>query len=213
MATTTTKKTSTKTGQTKTTSIDKEYAKKLEERIAQLEKLLTMQMQINNSSVATTSNTERDVILTSLTVGVLNLSTEGYGQGDVYTFTKFGEEQAIPYDDVKKIVKNNKSFIEGGYVFINDDEIIASQKLTNVYKKLLSADKIMNLFNENKKDFSNIYGEMTQIQKEIFRDVIYTKLNNNEDVDMNIIQVVNEALNIDIISNFKASKDLTVQND
>ena len=49
----------------------------------------------------------KDVPVTSLTVGQLNLSTEGYGRGAIYTFEQIGEEQVIPYEDLKKIIKNN----------------------------------------------------------------------------------------------------------
>ena len=153
-------------------------------------------------------NSDRDITLTSLTVGQLNLSTEGYGMGEVYTFNNLGEEQAIPYEDVKKIIKNNKSFIESGKVFINDDEVIKSQKLTNIYKKLLSYDEMLNLFNKDKAAFSKIFKNMTTSQKETLKGIIFDKLENNKSVDMNIVQLLNDDMNIDIMNEFKNKKEL-----
>ena len=151
----------------------------------------------------------KDVVLTSLTVGQLNLSTEGYGQGVVYTFEEIGEQQSIPYDDVKKIIKNNKNFIEGGNVFINDDEVIKSQRLENIYKKLLSYDGMLDLLNKDRKAFTKIFSGMTKNQKENLKGIIFDKLaKDSSSVDMNIVQVMNEDMNIDIMSEVKNAKDL-----
>lgn len=155
------------------------------------------------------NNNDKDVTLTSLTVGELNLSTEGYGQGELYTFSHYGEQQAVPYDDLKKIIKNNKKFIEGGNVFINDEEVVKEQKLVNVYKKLLSYDEIEKIFSEDRETFEKIYQDMTMNQKETLKGIIYDKLNQNEkNVDMNIIQILNDDMGIDIMNDYRNQKKL-----
>lgn len=147
----------------------------------------------------------KDVPVTSLTVGQLNLSTEGYGRGAIYTFEQIGEEQVIPYEDLKKIIKNNKSFVEGGNFFINDDEVIKNQRLTNVYKKLLSYDEMQDLFSKDRAAFEKIFTNMTENQKETLKRIIFEKLEQNEkNVDMNIVQVINEDMNIDIMKDFRS---------
>lgn len=147
----------------------------------------------------------KDVPVTSLTVGQLNLSTEGYGRGAIYTFEQIGEEQVIPYEDLKKIIKNNKSFVEGGNFFINDDEVIKNQRLTNVYKKLLSYDEMQDLFSKDRTAFEKIFTNMTENQKETLKRIIFEKLEQNEkNVDMNIVQVINENMNIDIMKDFRS---------
>jgi ribulose 1,5-bisphosphate carboxylase large subunit-like protein len=152
----------------------------------------------------------KDVVVTSLTVGQLNLSTEGYGQGEIYTFEHIGEEQSIPLEDLKKIIKNNKSFVEGGNFFINDDEVVKSQKLTNIYKKLLSYDEMLDLFNKDRSVFEKVFANMTANQKETLKRIIFEKLNENEkSVDMNIVQVINDNLGIDIMDDFRNQKRLS----
>ena len=147
--------------------------------------------------------------MTSLTVGELNLSTEGYGQGEVYTFSHYGEQQTIPYEDLKKLIKNNKRFIEGGNVFINDEEVVKEQKLVNVYKKLLSYDEIEKIFSEDKNTFEKIYNSMTKNQKEALKGIIYDKLDKNEkSVDMNIVQILNDDMGIDIMNDYRNQKKL-----
>lgn len=207
----------------KNSTVKKEEAKKdeytinLENRISELEELIKgMATATKTASEPTVNNitqyigdNNKDVVLTSLTVGQLNLSTEGYGQGVVYTFEEIGEQQSIPYDDVKKIIKNNKAFIEGGNVFINDDEVIKSQRLENIYKKLLSYDGMLDLLNKDRKAFIKVFSGMTKNQKENLKGIIFDKLaKDSSSVDMNIVQVMNEDMNIDIMSEVKNAKDL-----
>lgn len=208
----TTKKTSTSKNNDTVTVSKAEY----ENLLNQMKEMQTMFAQITNQQQPVQNITQyigennKDVTVTSLTVGQLNLSTEGYGQGEIYTFEHIGEEQSIPLEDLKKIIKNNKSFVEGGNFFINDDEVVKSQKLTNVYKKLLSYDEMLGLFNKDRAAFEKVFSGMTENQKENLKRIIFEKLNENEkSVDMNIVQVINEDMNIDIMDEFRNQKKLS----
>lgn len=210
--TSTTKKTSTSKNNDTVTVSKAEY----ENLLNQMKEMQTMFAQITNQQQPVQNITQyigennKDVTVTSLTVGQLNLSTEGYGQGEIYTFEHIGEEQSIPLEDLKKIIKNNKSFVEGGNFFINDDEVVKSQKLTNVYKKLLSYDEMLGLFNKDRTAFEKVFSGMTENQKENLKRIIFEKLNENEkSVDMNIVQVINEDMNIDIMDEFRNQKKLS----
>jgi len=210
--TSTTKKTSTSKNNDTVTVSKAEY----ENLLNQMKEMQTMFAQITSQQQPVQNITQyigeknKDVTVTSLTVGQLNLSTEGYGQGEIYTFEHIGEEQSIPLEDLKKIIKNNKSFVEGGNFFINDDEVVKSQKLTNVYKKLLSYDEMLGLFNKDRTAFEKVFSGMTENQKENLKRIIFEKLNENEkSVDMNIVQVINEDMNIDIMDEFRNQKKLS----
>ena len=191
-----------------------EMAKRLKEMEELIKNLTQAQAAVpqptgNIQYITNLNENNKDVIVTSLTPGLLNLSTEGYGQGVIYTFEKFGDEMAIPYDDLKKIIRNNKNFIEGGNVFINDEDVISSQRLTNVYKKLLSYDEMISIFEEDRKTFEKIFKNMTKNQKETLKGIIFDKLMEDvKSVDMNIVQILNDDMNIDIMAEFKSEKEL-----
>lgn len=209
MSSTTTKKSTTKKNNDTVTVSKEEY----ESLLNQMKEMQTMFAQITSQQQPVQNITQyigennKDVIVTSLTVGQLNLSTEGYGQGEIYTFEHIGEEQSIPLEDLKKIIKNNKSFVEGGNFFINDDDVVKSQKLTNIYKKLLSYDEMLDLFNKDRSAFEKVFANMTANQKETLKRIIFEKLNENEkSVDMNIVQVINDNLGIDIMDDFRNQK-------
>lgn len=210
----TTKKTSTTTNKNNNTVSKEEYNallnqfKEMQEMFAKV--TANSQSQPVQNITQYIGDNNKDVTVTSLTVGQLNLSTEGYGAGEVYTFENIGEEQAIPLEDLKKIIKNNKSFVEGGNFFINDDEVVKNQKLTNVYKKLLSYNEMLDLFNKDRSAFEKIFSGMTDNQKETLKRIIFEKLNENEkSVDMNIVQVINEDMDIDIMDEFRNQKKLS----
>lgn len=201
------------TKSTKSTStVSKKEVEQMRKQMEDMQKLiiqLTGQAFDKPQNVQYINDNNKDVTLTSLTVGELNLSTEGYGQGEVYTFSHYGEQQAVPYEDLKKLIKNNKRFFEGGNVFINDEEVVKEQKLVNVYKKLLSYEQMEKIFSEDRDVFEEIYKGMTENQKETLKGIIFDKLNENEkSVDMNIVQILNEDMGIDIMSDFKAQKKL-----
>ena len=212
MSSTTTKKSTTKKNNNTITVSKEEY----ENLLNQMKEMQTMFAQMTSQQQPVQNITQyigennKDVIVTSLTVGQLNLSTEGYGQGEIYTFEHIGEEQSIPLEDLKKIIKNNKSFVEGGNFFIHDDDVVESQKLTNIYKKLLSYDEMLDLFNKDRSVFEKVFANMTANQKETLKRIIFEKLNENEkSVDMNIVQVINDNLGIDIMDDFRNQKKLS----
>lgn len=201
------------TKSTKSTStVSKKEVEQMRKQMEDMQKLiiqLTGQAFDKPQNVQYINDNNKDVTLTSLTVGELNLSTEGYGQGEVYTFSHYGEQQAVPYDDLKKLIKNNKRFFEGGNVFINDEEVVKEQKLVNVYKKLLSYEQMEKIFGEDRDVFEEIYKGMTENQKETLKGIIFDKLNENEkSVDMNIVQILNEDMGIDIMSDYRNQKKL-----
>ena len=195
-----------------TNTVSKKEVEQMRQQMEDMQKLiiqLTGKAFDQSQNVQYLNDNNRDVTLTSLTVGELNLSTEGYGQGEVYTFSHYGEQQTVPYEDLKKLIKNNKRFIEGGNVFINDEEVVKEQKLVNVYKKLLSYEQIEKIFSEDKSTFEKIYQSMTQNQKETLKGIIFDKLNKDEkSVDMNIVQILNDDMNIDIMSDYRNQKKL-----
>ncbi len=168
-----------------------------------------MQMALNMIS-SKSSNEERDIPFISLNIGVLNLSTEGNGRGEVYTFKSFGEEKVIPESHAKQIVRKNSRFIKSGLVYIDDKEFIDKARLKTDYTKILSKDEILGLFNKSKSEFEKIFTKISKEQKETIASLIADKLLNSQEVDMNIVKIINNELNINIdeeVANVKKLKN------
>lgn len=193
---------------TKQTS-DAKKIKELEKTIKDLSNMVSLLTQQRLDTNSVSSNAERDITFISLCNHILNLSTEPNGGGTIYTFEEFGEEQSIPYSDAKRIIKSNKSFIQGGKCYIADEELIKVEHLTNDYKKIFNKESLLELLSEERTKFPAIFDAMTDIQKGIFRDVVVEKLSKDRNsVDMNIVQYINESLKIDILESINFGKEL-----
>lgn len=177
----------------------------LEKKIADYNNLIELLLKDKVKS----NDGDRDITFISLCNHTLNLSTEANGEGNIYTFSEFGEEQSIPYSDAKKIIKNNKSFIKGGKCYIADEDIIASEHLTNDYKKILNKENLLQVLSLDRSKFSTIFNSMTKIQKEILKDIVIEKIAKDKDsVDMNIVQFLNDELNINILDMVEYGKNI-----
>ena len=203
----TTKKTTTKKTTTQQKTQNNDNTKEIEAKIAQLETLIKTITESRETVQPTVQyyNTpvERDIMFVSLCFGQLNLCTGRNGDGDIYTFNSFGEEQMIPLTDAKSIIKNNKKFITQGKVYIDDGDLIASERLTKAYDHILNAEGLLNLFNESISQFKKIFKNISTAQKECFKDMLIQKLLNNEDVDRNLVAIVDEELKTNIMETIK----------
>jgi len=133
---------------------------------------------------------DRDIVVISLTRGILNLSTEGHGHGEVYRFNQFGEEMTIPYSDLKKIINKNKSFTVNGNYYIYDETVIEKQRLKKAYEKIVSKEQFEELFALPKDKFLGIFNKMMKAQQLMFSEILIDKLVDKEDIDANIINAV-----------------------
>lgn len=179
----------------------------VEELKKEIERLTGLINGINKNASETK---QEEVLFTSLCVGELNLTTKKYidGGGEVYTFKNFGEEQLIPYEDARDIIKNNKSFITGGLVFIHDKDMVEKYHLTKWYSKILDDDKMIDLFNSKIETFESIFNDLPVFQQKTFKSLLENKIIKKEKYDMNMVKIVDDALHVDIISSINNGKEI-----
>ena len=187
-----------------TTSDDK-YKSEIEELKSQIALLMknatsTQQFQEN------LNDPDRDILVVSLTRGVLNLSTKGHGNGEVYKFKDFGDDQTIPYGDLKDVIRNNKSFTVNGNYYICDETVIEKQRLKKAYEQIVSKEQFESLFTEQRDKFLRIFDKMMPAQQLIFSEILADKLVDGEDIDANIINAVADKTNKDIYGIVKTRK-------
>lgn len=96
---------------------------------------------------------DEEITVTNNCDGELVLSTLGLGNGKCYAFHNIGYQIDIPYSDLKEIIHNNRSFIEGGRVYIENERVIKKHKLEKYYEHMLSADDFDKLKELEPKDF------------------------------------------------------------
>ena len=199
--TTNTKKTTTK--KTTTSAEDKKLIKEQGKQIEELKKMIE-QMQLNmyqpqvQPEVQKNRGNDDEVILISLCNGPLILSTEGYGQGEVYEFNSFGEEKTVDRQDAKKLIRKNNKFFKEGKVYIADDDLIQSERLTKIYDKIADKDTFDEIFGNDIDKFISVFDNMPKGQQDTVIEMLGQRAAEGKKVDMNMIYHIKEVRNIDI---------------
>lgn len=168
-----------------------EENKELKNEIDMLKAQIALMMK-NMSNEQIKSSDDDDIVVISMCNWLLNLTTEPMGAGNVYQFTHFGEEQTIPKDDLKRIIKVNSKFIKEGLVYITDADFVKKEKLSTAYSKLIDLDRMKELLNADKSTFKKVFVSLPASQKEVLIDLITQRLIKDEEIDMNIVYICEE---------------------
>lgn len=142
---------------------------------------------------------EVEVPVVSMCQGELNLATQGRGQGNIYTFTDFGQIIDIPFGDLKDIVQHNQRFANEGYFYIADEEVVKKLRKTSEYNKMLPPDVIENIFKNDANKIIDLYNMAPRGQKETIVEMIKNKRSQGIDVDANVLVKLGELTGIDFV--------------
>ena len=93
---------------------------------------------------------------------------------------------------------------------VNNITQYIGEKLGNIYKKLLSYEEMLGLFNKDREAFEKVFVSMANNQKETLKRIIFKKLEDDEKkVDMNIVRVIDENMGTNIMEEFSNQKKLS----
>lgn len=117
----------------------------------------------------------------------LNLSTEKNGQGKDIYFTHFGQIDNILYQDLLDVMRAYRSFMEHGYFVILDERVIARHGLQDVYKKILTKEKIEEIL-DGSEGTVELYKSSNPDQQSVIVRMVIEKLREDPDsIDLNIV--------------------------
>ena len=163
---------------------------------------------LNNALPKNSDDTE-DIEVISMCGQMLNLSTESYGHGNIYSFNKFGESMPIPKDELKRIILNNRSFAEQGLFYVNDNDFVNTIGFLKVaYKKIINYDTMNSLFSQDPKSFMEMFRGLTNAQKDTFVSLLVDKILNGEQIDMNIVQECGKIIGKDIMKEVNITREI-----
>lgn len=170
--------------------------KNIETLSAELDEVKKMIESFNASAgiIPTSSDSisNEDILVCSLCCGTLSVGTEVSGRGTVYNFKEFGEEQEIPYGDLRDIVRNNRRFAEDGVFYIEDEKAVKKLRLGQAYKLCLSADEMKEIMSKPSDEFMELYYKASTLQKENIEGMLVEAKLKGKAVDANILARVGE---------------------
>jgi hypothetical protein len=126
----------------------------------------------------------------SLNFGKLVLTTEGRGQGKVFTFNKFGDVKNIVYADLANLIHHQQSFAEQGRFYVFDKNVVKNHGLVEYYNKFMTREKIEHILDENRDEIISLFTNTTDAQKESIVNILIKKIIDGEDVDVNKVDVI-----------------------
>ena len=129
----------------------------------------------------------------------LNLSTKEGGQGNVKKFTKFGEVKRILYRDLVEIMEVHRNFLESGYFYIMNPQLVRFHGLDDVYSKILTKEKMENILSAQADNVIDLYTSANEGQQEIIIQLLIEKVRDNPDsVNLNVIDRISRISKVDI---------------
>lgn len=135
----------------------------------------------------------KPIKVVSLSDGGVSLRTNQSGSGKTFRFDKFGHSVTITYSDLQDVIATNRSFIEDGTVYICDADVVRNNYLEDYYSKFLTVDKITNILSFSIHDIQDMVSNTTETIQEAIISLIVKKINSNEYVDMNKVEVIGKA--------------------
>ena len=129
----------------------------------------------------------------SLSDGGVSLKTKSSGDGKVFRFDKFGHSVTITYSDLQDIISTDRSFIEDGFVYICDKDVVKNNYLEDAYSKFLPLETINNIFSFPKDEIIDMIQNTTEALQESIISFVVKKINNGEYVDMNKVDVIGKS--------------------
>jgi hypothetical protein len=173
----------------------------LKAQLAQLQHKIEDMADVESGNPVAEKKVQQDdyVSVMSLLPYNLNLSTKQGGQGNVKKFTKFGEVKQIMYKDLVDIMEVNSSFLEAGYFYILNPEIIRQHGLGEVYSRILTKEKIEDVMTSNSEECLTLYNSANDKQKEIIVELLTDKLRDEpEMVNLNVVDKISRASKVNI---------------
>jgi hypothetical protein len=193
---------------TSISSFDKKKEREFEEMKRQLAELLAQKESTIKPKSNSSIDLDEDIDVMSLCNNKLNLTTGGFGKGENYWFKKFGEIKPVPFKDLKEIVKNNRSFLEKGYFYVEDKRAREVLRISKLYENLPAAQDLITLLDKDIKTINVTLKRATPEQKTMIASIVVDKLCNNEEIDMNVVKEIGDSVGRDLVTIANDKKEI-----
>lgn len=175
--------------------------KQMEEMQKQILALTKENEALQRETVAedTELTADTDVVVISMYHGSLVLSTEPNGTGVQYIFEEFGEEQDIPFGDLRDICKNMRRFAQEGYFYIANENVVKKLRLTSSYGRMLPYKDMAELETKPAEVVIEMYKLASELQKGEILNLFLEKYRSGKPVDTNILRGIGDLIGRDLL--------------
>lgn len=141
----------------------------------------------------------------------LNISTERHGKGRIFTFRGYGKTKRIIYQELEKIIEENRHFLERGFFVILDKRVVRKHGLDDVYKNIMNKEKMDMILlgfqggDVKENDILTFAKSAPKEQQEILATMIIDKRINGEEIDLNLFDKLGRIMNMDLNQKYENS--------
>lgn len=203
------------TKKTTNTNSSAEKIKRQEKEIEELKKQLDSVLQALQANTLTVEkndvteekdiNPRKKVKVTSLTFGTLSLYAPNR---DFLTFKHYGQTHSITYAQLCDYVNAGRTAAENGLYYIHNSDMVEDLDLTESYKKVINPSIVEDIINGNLVDFDGILSSLSADTKDTLGEVFATKIYGGELTDLNKVDSISRALNIDLMKKVEEMKTI-----
>jgi len=141
----------------------------------------------------------------------LNISTERHGKGRIFTFRGYGKTKRIIYQELEKIIEENRHFLERGFFIILDKRVVRKHGLDDAYKNIMNKEKMDMILlgfqggDVKENDILTFAKSAPKEQQKILATMIIDKRINGETIDLNLFDKLGRIMNIDLNQEYENS--------
>lgn len=139
------------------------------------------------------------ILVTSITTGGVNLKTSNDGSARHFRFEKLGQTIPIIYEHLINCINTDRWLFEDGLIYISDSNVIREQCLEDAYKKFLTPETIENILDFDINVIVDMVTSTTPAIQESIIDLVVDKLNHGGSIDMNKVNAIGTACNVNIM--------------
>lgn len=120
--------------------------------------------------------------------------------GVTYMFDVFGDEQEIPFGELKATrMGNYATFFKRQWFLIDDKEAIKQLGIEKYYNNQLTFDELNGIFDLKEDEIREKFKNMSDDQKNTLGFLTVKKMKNKEITDLNIIRLLEDLLHAQIL--------------
>ena len=141
----------------------------------------------------------------------LNLSTERHGKGRIFTFRGYGKTKRIIYQELEKIIEENRHFLERGFFVILDKRVVRKHGLDDIYKNIMNKEKMDMILlgfqggEVKENDILSFAKSAPKEQQKILATMVIDKRINGETIDLNLFDKLGRIIDMDLNQKYEDS--------
>lgn len=115
-----------------------------------------------------------------------------------YQFPYFGFMNSIKYSDLELILQWQPTFVQKGYFYIDDINVIYNHSLQDIYKQMIDVNTMKNFLSLSTSQIKEVFPKLPDGVKYNLTEILANKIFNNENIDMNKVDIISNLSGVDI---------------